>query len=157
MSATEALDAYLERQQSSKTASSSARAGVKPQETPRAAATPPARLARQETGARLRNMAKGPLLKPGAPTADDRAKEGAIKAVWPPSPLNEKDERPPLAKSHPATARMAQPKRSETALGNQVPTSSMLSCTGSRAIHVEAPEMANAQNRSQNLVSLELR
>ena len=121
MSATEALDAYLERQQSSKKASSSARAAGKQQEPPRAATNPPARLSRaSESAPKSRSMAKGPQLKAGAPRADDRARDGAIKAVWPPSPLDEKDDRPLLAKAHPATARTAQRKPSETASKDQV-------------------------------------
>ena len=121
MSATEALDAYLERQQSSKKASSSARAAGKQQEPSRAATTPPARLSRASEGAsKSKSMAKGPPSKAGAPRAEDRAREGAIKAVWPPSPLNEKDDRPLLAKAHPATARTAQRKPSETASKDQV-------------------------------------
>ncbi len=122
MSATEALDAYLERQQSSKKASSSARAAGKQQEPPRAAANPPARLPKaSDSASKPRSMAKGPLLKAGAPRAGDRAREGVIKAVWPPSPLDEKDDRPLLAKAHPATARTAQRKPSEAAAsGDQV-------------------------------------
>ena len=121
MSATEALDAYLERQRSSKRASSSARAVGKPQDTLRAAAKSPPRLTKHsESRSRLGNMAKGPLLKAGAPGADDRGREGAIRAVWPPNPLDEKDERPLLAKAHPATARTAQRKTSEKATGDQV-------------------------------------
>ena len=136
MSATEALDAYLERQQSSKKASSSARVAGKQQEPPRAATNPPARLSKaSDSASRLKSMAKGPPLKGGAPRADDRAREGAIKAVWPPSPLDEKDDRPLLAKAHPATARTAQRKSSETATsGDQV-------STVHRAGHVHAPVM----------------
>ena len=121
MSATEALDAYLERQQSSKKASSSARAVGKPQGTLRAAANAPSRLSKApESRSRLGTMAKGPMLKAGAPGADDTGREGAIKAVWPPSPLDEKDERPLLAKAHPATARMAHRKPSEKAAEDKV-------------------------------------
>jgi len=124
MSATEALDAYLERQLSSKTASSSIRAASKPQDQLKAAVNPQARPSKpSEGGSRLRNTSRGPLLKQGAAGDDERVKGGAIKAVWPPSPLNESDKRLLLAKSHPAASRTAQQKPSTPGSGDQVPPS----------------------------------
>ena len=115
MSATEALDAYLERQRTSQKPSNNARGSTNRQhEQHRDAAAPPAHSRKGPQGtSRLRHRSK-------ALPACDKDRSGSIKAVWPPPPLDEKDNRPLLAKMHPATTRGAQQELAEAASGDQV-------------------------------------
>ena len=128
MSATEALDAYLERQPTSQKASNNARgSNSRQQEQHREAAAPPAHNSKGPQGtSRLRHSSKALPAKAGAPEASGKDRTGSIKAVWPPPPLDEKDERPLLAKMHPATARGTQQKLAEAASGDQVFPPSLL-------------------------------
>ena len=135
MSATEALDAYLGRQQSNSIAPSGSRAAGKAHEQPKATGETTARSSKAPEGTfRLRIASKGPLLREGAAKPEEGPKTGAIKAVWPPSPLDERDERPLLAKAHPATSRAAQRKLAETNSGEQVPTNAEFSGSISDAL-----------------------
>ena len=135
MSATEALDAYLGQQQSNSRASSGSRAASKAHEQPKATGAPPAGSSKAPEGtSRLRIASKGPLLKEGAAKPEEGPKTGAIKAVWPPSPLDERDKRPLLAKAHPATCRAAQRKLAENSSGEQVLDNPELACSISQAL-----------------------
>ena len=122
MSATEALDAYLERQRTSQKASNTARGSIsRQQEQHREAAAPPTHIRKGPQGtSRLRHSSKALPAKAGVPEGGDKDRSGSIKAVWPPPPLDEKDNRPLLAKMHPATTRGAQQKLAEAASGDQV-------------------------------------
>ncbi len=122
MSATEALDAYLERQQTSQKAFSNPRGSIsRQQEQHREAAAPPAHAHKGPQGtSRLRHSSKALPAKAGTSEAGDKDRSGSIKAVWPPPPLHDKDDRPLLAKRHPATARGAQRKLAEATAGDQV-------------------------------------
>jgi hypothetical protein len=129
MSATEALDAYLEKLQSSSRASSGSRAADKPHEPPKTTGASAARSSKAPEGtSRLRLASKGPLLKGCAAKPEEGSKTEAIKAVWPPGPLDERDERPLLRKTHPATCRAAQRKLTGTNSGEEVLASPDLAC-----------------------------
>ena len=122
MSATEALDAYLERQRTSQKASNNPRESTSRQaEQQREAAALPAHAHKGPLGtSRLRHSSKALPVKAGTPEAGGKDRSGSIKAVWPPPPLDDKDDRPLLAKMHPATARGAQRKLAEATSGDQV-------------------------------------
>ena len=121
MSATEALDAYLERQRNSQKTSNNPRGISSRQDQHRDAAAPPAHTHKEPQGtSRLRHSSKALPAKAGTPEASGRDRSGSIKAVWPPPPLDDKDDRPQLAKMHPATARGAQRKLAEANSGDQV-------------------------------------
>ena len=128
MSATEALDAYLERQRTSQKASSNPReSSSRHQEQHREAAALPAHAHKGPQGtSRLRHSSKALPAKAGAPQAGGKDRSGSIKAVWPPPPLDDKDDRPLLAKMHPATARGAQQKLAEATSGDQVSPLSLI-------------------------------
>ena len=121
MSATEALDAYLERQRTSQKASNPRSSTSRQAEQQREAAALPAHAHKGPLGtSRLRHSSKPLTGKAGAPEAGGKDRSGSIKAVWPPPPLDDKDDRPLLAKMHPATARGAQRKLAEATSGDQV-------------------------------------
>ena len=122
MSATEALDAYLERQPTSHKASNNPRGGTsRQQEEHREAAAPPAHAHKGPLGtSRLRHSSKAQPAKAGTSEAGGKDRSGSIKAVWPPPPVDDKDDRPLLAKMHPATARGAQRRLAEASSGDQV-------------------------------------
>ena len=135
MSATEALDAYLERQRTSQKASNNARGSAsRHQGQHRDAAAPPAVNQKGSQGtSRLRHSSKALPAEAGTPDESGKDRSGSIKAVWPPPPLDEKDDRPLLAKMHPATARGAQRKLAEATSGDQVFPLTSIVIHGSRS------------------------